>query len=92
MFCAVRKARVRATLQSVTFEEYRDAWWQRERQTDADMRAGIICGERVGYVYVGPPLMLTPERWILRAWLSHVEARASAFCRMIEVMALRMGG
>lgn len=74
----------------MTYEQYRDAWRERERQADADARAGIICGERVGYRYVGPPLALTPERWILSAWLGHVETRASAFCRMIEVAALRM--
>lgn len=65
----------------MTYEEYRDAWWARERQTDADMRAGILPGgERMPYRYVGPPLVLTPEREIERAYLSHVECRARAFC------------
>lgn len=63
---------------SDSYEAFRDACWDRERKTDADLRAGIIDGMRLRYRYVGPPLVLTPERWIERAWLQGIECRTRA--------------
>lgn len=66
---------MRPTVITLSYEAYRDAWWERESKTDADLRAGIMDGIRLPYRYVGPPLVLTPEPVIERAWLLGIECR-----------------
>lgn len=73
----------------MTFEEFRDAWHDRERAADADMRVGIIAGEQTRYRYVGPPLVLTPDAEIERAWLQAVQVRAHAFEEQILASSMR---
>jgi len=86
----------------MTFETFRDAWWERERREDALRRAGVWpngeqmvgCspdGKRAVYRYVGPPLVLTPELVIERAWLATVQARATAWATMLLCRALEVG-
>lgn len=73
----------------MTYEEYRDAWWARERQADADLRAGIMPGgERLPYRYIGPPMVPTSEHTIERAYLSRAQARAYAWCEALLRRAL----
>jgi hypothetical protein len=62
------------------FDTYVRQIHDRERQEDADRRAGVFPGmEGLGpqrWRYIGPPVPLTPEREIFRWWLSAIEARA----------------
>jgi hypothetical protein len=73
----------------MTFEEYRDRWWERERRQDRNARDGIIGDQRFGFCYVGPQLVLTSERTIESAWLTSVAAHAHAFHSMILARAMR---
>lgn len=72
----------------MTYEEYRASFLERERQADADLRAGIIGGHRVGYRYVGPALVHSSDQEIERMWLAHVKCRASHWCETLTVRAL----